>query len=245
MAMLMFSWNNNSRPFREFQFAGTPGVKVVPNDHTCPLSVLKTFLTDKIISNIVLYTNIYAAILKLSPSFTEKVGGCDRTVLDLWKDVNAWIYIAIIILMGIVSKPQIHLYCSTDSIVSTPIFPRLMRRDPFQQIRTMIHFTDLLSENPKDHLRKLSSFLEELQKKFITNYIPKQHVAVEEHLSPWNGRLGFRQYIPSKGERYCVKIYMLCESDTAYLWKFIIYTGAEAIYPVPSTSQYFPPEVLY
>ena len=86
----VFSWNNNSRPFREFQFTGTPGVKVVPNDHT--LSVLKTFLFDKVISNIVLYTNTYAAILKLSPSFTEKVGGCNRTVLELWKDVNAVIY---------------------------------------------------------------------------------------------------------------------------------------------------------
>ena len=29
---------------------------------------------------------------------------------------------------------------------------------------------------------------------------------------------------------------MLCESDTAYLWKFIIYTGTEMIYPVPSIS---------
>ena len=64
----VFSWNNISRPFREFQFTGTPGVKVVPNDNTCPLSVLKTFLTDRVISNIVLYTNTYAVILKLSPS---------------------------------------------------------------------------------------------------------------------------------------------------------------------------------
>ena len=27
---------------------------------------------------------------------------------------------------------------------------------------------------------------------------------------------------------------MLCENDTAYLWKIIIYTGAETIYPVPN-----------
>ena len=29
---------------------------------------------------------------------------------------------------------------------------------------------------------------------------------------------------------------MLCKSDTAYLWKFIIYPGVERIYPVPRTS---------
>ena len=231
------TWTNNSRPFQEFEFIGLPGVKVAPHDHICPLSILKTFLTDEVISNIVLYTNTYAALLKISPSFTEKVGGCNRTLLDLWKEVNAddiWIYIGILILMGIVSKPEIHMYWSTDSIISTPIFSRLMRRDRFEQIRSMIHFTDPINENPKDPLRKLSSFLEDLQKTFIQNYIPKQHVAVDEYLSPWKGRLGFRQYIPTKRERYGVKIYMLCESDTAYLWKFIIYTGAETIYPVPN-----------
>ena len=27
---------------------------------------------------------------------------------------------------------------------------------------------------------------------------------------------------------------MLCESSSAYLWKFIIYTGADTIYPYPN-----------
>ena len=97
----------------------------------------ETLLTDEVIPNIVLYTNTYAAILKLSPSYSEKVGECNRTVLDLWNDVNAddiWIYTAIIILMGIVSKPQIHMYWSTDSILSTPGFSRLVGRDRFEDI---------------------------------------------------------------------------------------------------------------
>ena len=79
----IFTWTNNSRPFQEFEFIGLPGVKVVPRDHICPLSIVKTFLTDEVISNIVLYTNTYAALLKLSPSFTEKVGGCNRTLRSM------------------------------------------------------------------------------------------------------------------------------------------------------------------
>ena len=89
-------------------------------------------MTDEVISNIVLYTNTYAAILKLGPSFTEKVGGCNRTVLDWWKDVNAddiWIYIAIVILTCFVSKPQIHMYLVNvlDSF-NAYFFPRLMSK---------------------------------------------------------------------------------------------------------------------
>lgn len=41
----------------------------------------------------------------------------------------------------------------------------------------------------------------------------------------------FNIYIPSKRERYGVKLYMLNESDSGYLCKFIIYTGASIEYP--------------
>ena len=232
-----FTWSDDNRDYREFLFAGPSGVKINLDDTTCPLSILKTFLTDELISNIVLFTNTYAEICKMHPLFTEKVGGFNRTLLDLWKEVtkdDIWIYICLTILMGIINKPHYHMYWSTDPILCTPIFSRLMRRDRFEQIRSMVHFTDPLNEKPEDPLRKLSSFLEYLQSKFVTNYIPTQHVAVDEYLSAWKGRLGFHQYIPSKRERYGIKIYMLCESDSAYLWKFLVYTGVATIYPVPS-----------
>ena len=80
-------------------------------------------------------------------------------------------FICLTILMGIINKPHYHMYWSTDPILCTPIFSRLMRRDRFEQIRSMVHFTDPLNEKPEDPLRKLSSFLEYLQSKFVTNYI--------------------------------------------------------------------------
>ena len=116
------------------------------------------------ISNIVVFTNTYAAICKSHPSFIEKVGGCNRTLLNLWRDVtkdDIWIYMCIIMFMGIINKPHYHMYWSSDPILCTPIFSRLMRRDRFEQIRSMMHFTDPLNEDPQDPLWKLSSFLEE------------------------------------------------------------------------------------
>ena len=55
---------------------------------------------------------------------------------------------------------------------------------------------------------------------------------IDEYLSLWKGRLSFRIYIPTKRERYGVKLFMLCESNTGYLSNFIIYTGASTAYPV-------------
>ena len=82
-------------------------------------------------------------------------------MFKLWMDVDSddvWVYICIIILMGIIKKPYYHMYWTMDCIFVTPIFSRLMRRDRFEQIRSMIHFSDP-RDNSSGSLRKLSSFL--------------------------------------------------------------------------------------
>ena len=111
------------------------------------------------------------------------------------------------------------MYWSKDPFLSTPIFSRLMRRDRFEQIRKMIHFTDSLQEDPNDCLRKLSSFLDLPSESFTSVYIPEQNITVDEYLSLWKGRLKFRVHIPSKRECYgriLSKIY------TKFLQKFLI-----------------------
>ena len=59
-------------------------------------------------------------------------------------------------------------------------------------------------------------------------------MAIDEYLALWKGRLKFNVYIPSKREHYGIRIYMLCESQTGYLSDFIVYTGADTVYPEPS-----------
>ena len=82
-----------------------------------------------------------------------------------------------------------------------------MRKDRFEQIRSMIHFVDPLQEDPTDSLQKLSSYIDQLQEKFCSNYVPQRYIAVDEYLSLWKGRLGFRQYISSEGAVWGKTIY--------------------------------------
>ena len=44
---------------------------------------------------------------------------------------------------------------------------------------------------------------------------------------PWKGRLNFKQYIPSKPDRFGVKLYALCESESKYMVDFDIYTAGD------------------
>ena len=232
-----FSWNDNGRTYREFPFTANPGVKVFIYDKSCPLSIFKKFLTEKLVENIVSHTNRYAELMKSLPKVQEKIASSERSLFKLWKDLSVdefWVFIAIQILMGLIHKPTLHSYWSTDHIINTPIFSRLMRRDRFEQIRKMLHFTDPLLEDSQESLAKLNTFLNSLRETFRANYTPEQHLAVDEYLSLWKGRLKLKMYIPSKRERYGIKIYMLCESDTGYLFDFIVYTGADTKYPVPT-----------
>ena len=168
-----------------------------------------------------------------NPDIQAHMNTKQRSLFHLRRSTNRdemWLYIYICFLMGIIHKPSIHAYWSRQHILSTPIFSRLMRRDRFKQLRKMIHFANPLNEDPDDELRKLRFFLEFLHSKFEENYIPEEHLAIDEYLSLWKGRLKFRIYIPSKREEYGIKIFMLCESDTRYLLNFIVYVGADTAY---------------
>ena len=86
-----------------------------------------------------------------------------------------------------------------------------MRRDRFKQLRKIIHFADSLTEDPEDEFRKLRFFVEFLHSKFEENYTLEEHLAIDEYLSLWKGRLKFGIYIPSKKERYGIKIFVMRE----------------------------------
>ena len=97
----------------------------------------------------------------------------------------------------------------------------------------MIHFSEPFADNKEDSLSKLRYFIDSLQICFRENYNPENELCIYEYLSLWKGRLSFRIYIPNERERYGIKIDMLCESSTGYLFGFIIYTGGDTNYVAP------------
>ena len=218
---------------RSFPFSGLPGLTINPYDITSPLSVLHLFLSNEEVENFVKFTNEYAEMLINNPDIQERVAENDRTIFKTWKDTNVdelWMYIGVVLLMGIIKKPEYDMYWTNDPIYSTPIFTRLMSRTRFKELRKMIHFSDSINFDPNDALLKLRYLIDTLNTRFATTYIPEQNVCIDEYLSLWKGRLSFKIYIPSKRERYGIKIYMNCESLTGYLLGFIIYTGSETNY---------------
>ena len=54
----------------------------------------------------------------------------------------------------------------------------------------------------------------------------------------FNGRISFRQYLPSKSVKHVIKFYALCDSATGYCLKFKIYTGRDITFDKTSPYNY-------
>lgn len=58
-------------------------------------------------------------------------------------------------------------------------------------------------------------------------YYPEEEIAVDESMMPWQGRVSFKQFIPSKPIRYGIKLYFCCEAKCGYVCRLKVYAGKE------------------
>ncbi|GFW01815.1 piggyBac transposable element-derived protein 4 [Trichonephila clavipes] len=90
-----------------------------------------------------------------------------------------------------------------------------------------LHFANNESSSDLDHntkLKKIREFHNLIVHKFKSVYVPKPDISVDESLIAYKGRLSWKQYIPQKRARFGIKLFQLCESESGYIWKSLIYT---------------------
>ena len=85
-----------------------------------PLEFLDLYLTDQIMEHIVLETNLYAEqyIASNADSMSEhsNARSWEETTVNEMKT-----FIGLILLMGVIYKPRLHLYWSTDELYNSPM----------------------------------------------------------------------------------------------------------------------------
>lgn len=212
-----------------FEFTGNPGVTVDVDDEWRELDYLKLFLDQNIIDIIVNETNRFAEqyLEKKYPrqSAREKYG---------WAPVDSdemWVFFAILIYQAMVIKPKQRWYWSKNKIVETPFVNNLMTLKRFERIMKFLHFSNNEAYDPLTHpnpkLRKIYEIFTAINDKFEALYKPERDISIDESLMGFKGRLSWKQYIPSKRARFGLKFYMMCESESGYILKTILYTGKE------------------
>ena len=196
-----------------------------------PMDYWNLFIKDQDFESWAEQTNVYAQQQLqrragvLSP--TARMQGWMPTCRDKVKQ-----FIGLVLGTGLVDKPLLDDYWSTDAITYTPLFGSTMPRDRFFNILSNFHLNDNINYVPRggenfDPLFKVRPLYDVTRRRFLDVYTPFQFISVDEGMVPWKGRLSFRQYLPNKPDKFGMKLYILCDSTNGYMSLFDVYTGAD------------------
>lgn len=208
-----------------FPFRGTPGVEVVFDPDASILQYFENFFNDEIVNIICTETNRYASEYIRTHRKAKPFAHLSCSELK--------VFLGLVILQGVVKKPEMEQYWSKNPMLMTPFFLQAMSFRRFKQIKQFLHFSNNAEYNPQTHpypkLNKIWPILEKLNCLFKNSLTPDRDVTIDESLLLFKGRLSWMQYIPLKRARFGIKSYMLCESKSGYLWSMIVYTGRGTI----------------
>ena len=126
-------WTEELTTRIDVDFNQAVGMAVDPASLNSSKDFFELFFTDQAWQLLATQTNLYAQ---------QKRGAEENSV---WypvsvEEMKAWL--ALYLCTGIVNKPNIKSYWSTDPILSTPFFPAIMSRTRFVQILRYLHFVD-------------------------------------------------------------------------------------------------------
>lgn len=187
-----------------------------------PIDFFYYFFDASLLENIVAETNLYQQ-QNPEPDRSKMKAWIDLTVDELKK------FLGLSILMGHVRKGNLNDYWSTDILLSTPIFGKIMPRNRYQQILRFLHFKNNLVQD-NHTLKKIKPIIDSLKTKFKSTIHPGKNVCIDESLMLWKGRLKFKQYLPLKRHRFGIKLFELVDCETGFILDFVIYTGNDTDY---------------
>ena len=108
------------------------------------------------------------------------------------------------------------------------IFAATMSVNRFAFLTSMISFDDKTTREdrwPYDKFTAFRDFFEAVNKNNAKHHHPSFYLAIDETLYPHRGRIGMKQYNPSKPVKYGLLYRSLCDSVVPYTYFTLPYGG--------------------
>ncbi|XP_050540433.1 piggyBac transposable element-derived protein 4-like [Daktulosphaira vitifoliae] len=175
------------------------------------------------IDDIVKYTNIY--LDKIRSKYTQK-----HMVRETSKsEINA--LFGLLYLAGVQRGNHLNLddLWSNDGL-SPEYFRAVMPKARFYILLRAMRFDDIGTRAQRkqfDKLAAIRSIFDEFVLRCENYYTVWANVTIDEMLESFRGRCSFRVYIPSKPNKYGIKIQALVDSSTFYTSKMEVYVGTQ------------------
>ncbi|KAH8026360.1 hypothetical protein HPB51_020344 [Rhipicephalus microplus] len=136
-------------------------------------------------------------------------------------------FIALLIYMGIVQVPRLHMHWNTGSIYGGLLRAQIMSRKRFFSLLAFLHISDPEDKSTAsaEKLRKVWSLLQHINEVSARFFQPQEAIAVDEKMVKSKARSGIRQYIHDKVTKCGYKLWVLAESETGYTSQFFVYTS--------------------
>ncbi|GFX25968.1 piggyBac transposable element-derived protein 4 [Trichonephila clavipes] len=119
-----------------------------------------------------------------------------------WTETNVEelrLFFAVLLLQGVIKKPEQEHYWSKRQTLSTPIFAKVIGRNGFLLLMKFLHCTNNeefdKDRHPWPKLNKIYELMEHLQSKFREVYIPGKNLSLDESLMKFKAR-HFASHIP-------------------------------------------------
>ncbi|GFO04045.1 PiggyBac transposable element-derived protein 4-like [Plakobranchus ocellatus] len=217
-------------------FVGRTGLLVDVGGDTL-LDYFSLMVDDGMITNLVEETNRYAGQTLRGKTLSP------RSRFQQWMEVTVgemWAFLGLIVAMGLIVIENMAEYWSLHDIYRLPFFSSVMVKDRFLLILSFFHVADNERQAPKDDpgydpIYKIRTWVEALNRNFGRTFSPRKNIAIDEAMVAWRGPLSFRVYNPDKPDKFGIKVFELCDSNTAYFCKLDFYTGKRQSSPRGAT----------
>lgn len=200
-----------------------PGPKRVVKDLKTPLLIWKYFFNDEMLSMIVEYTN--QRIQSSRENYGRERDARETNILEIQ------VLFGLLYLSGVLKSNRLHieeLWRSNGTGVE--VFRLVMSQQRFKFLLRHLRFDNMLTREERKLVDKLAP-IREIFGLFVDNcktaFTPFEYVTVDEKLEGFRGRCSFRQYIPSKPNKYGIKIFALADAKTFYTVNMEVYVGKQ------------------
>ncbi|KAL1279199.1 hypothetical protein QQF64_025872 [Cirrhinus molitorella] len=206
-----------------------PGPQLVMDMIYSPLQLFQLFFTVSVVDTMVKNTHAFARM-------RSEAG--KRFIWLPLKVQELYLYIGLVICMGLLGAKNIIDYWSGKEIYRLP-FPRsVMSRSRFQAISWNLHLCDPEDdlENVRkkgtpayDKLFKIKPLYTDIITSCKTYFHPDRQLAVDERMVVSKTRIGIKQYIKDKPTKWGYKLFVLADSACGYTWNFFVYEGKSSL----------------
>ncbi|XP_014616305.1 PREDICTED: piggyBac transposable element-derived protein 4-like [Polistes canadensis] len=176
------------------------------------------FVPNQSFEEIAEQTNLYAS-QQLEDRYSQRLSKWTVTNKNEIKR-----FFGLILWMGLVKLPSLHLYWSHDPAYMQTFPKKIMSRNRFELLLRMIHFADNRKSNGSNRLYKIQPLIDTLEINFKKYYNPTEDICINESLIPFHGCIIFRQYLKQNRYKYGIKIFKLC-CGSGYTYALHVYIG--------------------